>query len=138
VFDRLSDGDWPAAVNLLHDDVHHVFPGDSSLGGERHSKDAAAEWFARFYRLFPGVRFEVQEVVSRGWPWSTWVAVSWVAYLEPADGEPYENAGSEWFHLRWGRVTYLREYVASHLVDEAVRQMALSGVDEAAAEPIAR
>ena len=73
-----------------------------------------------------------------GWPWSTWVAVSWVAHLTPASGEPYENAGSEWFHLRWGRVTYLREYVASHLVDEAVRQMAERGVDEAAAEPIAR
>jgi len=75
VFDRLSRGEWDAIVADLAPDVHHVFPGDHPLGGERHHRDAVLRWFERLGRLFPGHDFAVHRVVLRGGPWSTWVTV---------------------------------------------------------------
>jgi ketosteroid isomerase-like protein len=137
VFDRLSAGDWDAVLPLFAEDVRHVLPGTTPVGGERTSRAAVASWFERWGRLFPSVRFEVQEIVSAGWPWSTWVAVDWTADVTPASGMPYRNSGSQWVHLRWGRVTYIKEHHDVALVAEACRQMVVDGVDEAAAAPIA-
>ena len=117
--------------------VHHVFPGRHPLGGERHSRAAVAAWFERLFRLFPGHEFRVTRVLSRGWPGSTWVAVQWVARLSPQVGEPYENHGAHWIHVRWGQVDHIHAYLDTALVEEACRRMADAGVEEAAAEPIA-
>jgi hypothetical protein len=40
VFDALSHADYAVAMDGMADDVHHVFAGDSALGGERHSRNA--------------------------------------------------------------------------------------------------
>src|SRR5437588_2987624 len=103
-FDRLSRCELQLMVADLADDVDHTFPGEHALGGERHSREAVARWFERLHRLFPGHEFEVQRVVSRGWPWSTWVAVEWLARLTPLEGEPYANEGTHWIRIRWGKV----------------------------------
>jgi ketosteroid isomerase-like protein len=136
VYARLSEGEWMAPVEQMAPDAHHVFPGDGAMGGERHSRDSIERWFGRLHRLFPSIRFEVQKVLVTGWPWDTWVAVSSQAHVTPAAGEPYVNPMCQIFQIRWGRVTFMREYVASHLVAEALRTMAASGVEEAAADPI--
>jgi ketosteroid isomerase-like protein len=136
VFQRLSEGDWQSTLGDVAEDVHHVFPGDHPLGGERHSREAMARWFERLFLLFPELRFEVKNVASRGWPWSTWVAVEWVDRTTPHDGTPYENEGAHWIHLRWGKATYIHAYLDTQLVAEACERMAAAGVEEAAAEPI--
>ena len=53
LFAALSRGDWKAATKDLADDVHHVFPGDNALGGERHSREAMERWFepSRAHRI---------------------------------------------------------------------------------------
>ncbi|HEV2815158.1 MAG TPA: nuclear transport factor 2 family protein [Solirubrobacteraceae bacterium] len=136
MFGRLSRGDWETVVGGLAEDVHHVFPGDHPLGGERRTRAAVALWFARLARLFPGHRFEVRRVASRGWPWSTWVAVQWTAELRPQVGEAYVNEGAHWIHLRWGKATSFHAYLDTQRVAAACRAMAESGVEEAAAPPI--
>jgi ketosteroid isomerase-like protein len=136
VYERLSAGDWEAAVARMAPDVHHVFPGDSALGGERHSKEALERWFARLYRLFPSVRFDVREVLVGGYPWNMWVAVWSVVHLTPAAAEPYANPATQWFHFRRGQVVFMGEFVASHLVHGALLEMAANGIEEAAAPPI--
>jgi ketosteroid isomerase-like protein len=136
MFARLSRGEWDAMMAGLADGVHHVFPGDHPLGGERRTKDAIARWFERLGRLFPGHDFEVHRVISSGWPWSTWVAVEWTAHLRPQEGTAYENHGAHWIHIRWGKATYFHAYLDTALVEEACREMARRGVEEAAAAPI--
>lgn len=133
---RLSQGEWRPLVRQLAPDVHHVFPGDNPLGGERRSRQAVEQWFERLGRLFPGHTFTVQHIVSRGWPWSTWVIVSWEAELRPQVGSPYRNSGTHWIHLRWGKVTYFHAYLDTAAIAEACHAMAAVGVDEAAAPPI--
>ena len=136
VFDHLSRGAWEPILEGLADDVHHVFPGDNPLGGERRTRASVADWFDRLGRLFPGHDFVVHRVVSRGFPWSTWVAVQWSARLEPQTGDAYENEGAHWIHIRWGRVTAFHAYLDTERVSAACAAMAAAGVEEAAAAPI--
>ena len=102
VFGSLSAGDYASVLDGAAPDVHHVFPGDHALGGERHSRDAMRRWFERLYRLFPDLDFEVREVAVRGWPWNTAVAVEWVDRATPHGGEPYANEGAHLLRLRRG------------------------------------
>lgn len=135
-FVRLSRGEWIASTARMTDDVHHVFPGDHPLGGERRSRDAVLRWFERLGRLYPGHEFEVHRVVSGGWPWDLWIAAQWTAHLRPQLGEPYANEGAHWLRVRWGRVVYFHAYLDTQLIERACREMATAGIDEAAAEPI--
>jgi ketosteroid isomerase-like protein len=138
VFENLNRGDWRAPLADTAEDVHHVFPGDHALGGERHSRAALERWFERLFRLFPEPRFEVRRVAARGWPWSTWVSAEWIDQVTPAGGaEPYVNHGSHWVHVRWGKVTEIHAYLDSQRVAQACEELAERGVEEAAAPPIA-
>ena len=64
-FANLSAGEWQKMTRDVADDVHHIFPGDHPLGGERHSRAAVERWFERLYRLYPQLEFDIQRVVSR-------------------------------------------------------------------------
>ncbi len=136
VFELISRNDWQTVLSDSAEDVHHIFPGDHPLGGERHSRDAVAEWSRRLERLFPGHEFKVERVAVSGWPWRTHVAVGWTALLEPRVGASYVNVGAHWLEIRWGKVTYIRAYLDSQAVARACATMAEAGVDEAAAAPI--
>ena len=121
----------------LADDVHHAFPGDNPLGGERHTSAAVRQWFERLGRLYPGHEFEVHRVNSRGWPWDTWVSVQWSAQLRPLKGAAYVNQGAHWIHIRWGKVTSFHAYLHTQLIADSCADMAAAGVSDAAAAPIA-
>jgi len=121
----------------MADDVHHVFPGDNALGGERHSRPAFERWFERLYRLIPEIEFEVHDVAVRGWPWDTAVAVEWTDRGRGADGTAYENEGAHWIRLRWGKAVAVHAYLDTERVSTLLETMAAAGIEEAAAAPIA-
>ena len=135
LFVLLGSSQWTTIVAQLADDVHHVFPGDHPLGGERHSREAVLRWFERLGRLYPGHDFELHHVLSRGWPWSTWLAIQWSAHLQPAHGQSYTNRGAHWIHLRWGKVDYFHAYLDTQRIEQSCAEMA-AGIEEAAASPI--
>lgn len=136
VFEALSRGAWQETIDDIAPNVHHVFAGEHALGGERHSRAAMARWFERLFRLFPRIEFEVHTVAVRGWPWQTTVAVEWSDSGEAADGVRYENHGSHWLRLRWGKVVYVHGYLDTAVIERSCRRMAAAGIDEAAAPPI--
>ena len=135
-FEALSRGDWNAAIDDVAHDVHHVFPGDNAIGGERHSREAMGRWFERLYRLIPEIEFEVRKIAVRGWPWDMSVAVEWTDRGKAADGVPYENEGAHWMRLRRGKATYIHAYLDTEKVTEICRRMAAEGIEEAAEAPI--
>lgn len=137
LFAALSRGDWRTATKDLADDVHHVFPGDNSLGGERHSREAMERWFERLYRLIPEIEFEVRKVAVKGWPWNTAVAVEWTDRGRAADGQPYENEGAHWIRLRWGKGVSVHAYLDTEKVTAITDRLAADGFAEAAEPPIA-
>jgi ketosteroid isomerase-like protein len=137
IFASLSRGDWRATVGDLAADVHHVFPGENALGGERHSRAAMELWFERLYRLIPEIGFGVDDVAVRGWPWDTAVAIQWVDRGCGADGTAYENEGAHWIRLRWGKAVEVHAYLDTEKVSRLLAAMAAAGIEEAAAPPIA-
>jgi ketosteroid isomerase-like protein len=135
-FEALGRGDWEAAIEDVAPDVHHVFPGDNAIGGERHSKEAMGRWFERVHRLIPDLRFEVKQVAVRGWPWDMKVAVEWTDHGHASDGVPYYNEGAHWIRLRWGKATYIHAFLDTEKVTAICERLAAGGVEEASAEPI--
>jgi ketosteroid isomerase-like protein len=130
LFAALSRGDWKAATKDLADDVHHVFPGDNALGGERHSREAMERWFERLSRLIPEIEFEVREVSVKGWPWDTAIAVEWT------DRGRAENEGAHWIRLRWGKGVSVHAYLDTEKVTAITERLAAAGIAEAAEPPI--
>jgi ketosteroid isomerase-like protein len=135
-FGHLSDGEWQKMTRDVADDVHHTFPGERALGGERHSRAALERWFERLYRLYPEITFDVHRVVSRGWPWKTEIAIEWSDRGLCADGQPYRNSGTHLVCLRWGKAVYIHGYLDSEELASSCRRMAAMGIEEAAAPPI--
>jgi len=136
IFEALSRGDVEAVSADLAEDVHHVFPGDNALGGERHSRTAFEEWLRRLYRLIPEIEFEVRDVAVCGWPWDTAVAVEWIDRGRAADGTPYVNQGAHWIRLRWGKAVEIHGYLDTEKLTRLLDDIAAAGIEEAAAAPI--
>jgi len=65
-FDALSRGDRDALINQMSADVHHTFPGDHALGGERTNSADVGAWLDRLFRLFPGLGFTVHAIAVSG------------------------------------------------------------------------
>ena len=135
-FNDLSNGNYRTVLEISDPNVHHAFAGIHPLGGERHRREAVKRWFERLFRLFPQLRFEVHDILVKGWPWNTKVAVAWIAQVTPLTGEPYENEGVHLIQFRWGRLVHFHAYEDSQKVADACRRMAAEGIEEAAAAPI--
>jgi ketosteroid isomerase-like protein len=136
VFADLTAGDDAGVMKDMADDVHHIFPGDNALGGERHSSDAFRRWLERLRRLFPELGFEVQRVAVKGPPWDMWIAVQWTDTGSAADGVPYQNRGAHWIRIRRGRAVRVEAYLDTDRVTASCERMANGGIEEAAASPI--
>jgi ketosteroid isomerase-like protein len=136
IFTALSAGEWEKTTAGLSPRVHHTFPGDNALGGERHSREAMERWFERLFRLIPDLSFEVHEVAVGGWPWDTAIAVQWSDRGAGADGTAYVNDGAHWIHLRWGKAVSVHAYLDTEGVTRLLETMAAAGIEEAAAAPI--
>src|SRR5687768_1624596 len=135
-FTSLSEGDHESALADAAEDVHHVFPGDNAVGGERHSREAMARWLERLSRLFPELEFDVKRVAVKGPPWDREIAVEWTDHGRCADGEPYENEGAHWIRLHRGKAKEIHAYLDTGKVTAHCERMAGAGIEEAEAPPI--
>jgi ketosteroid isomerase-like protein len=135
-FRQLGEGDWETSVAQMPSHLVHVFPGDLALGGVRRTPEGMRRWFERLYAIFPDLRFGVQRVLVRGWPWDTLVAIEWVDRAIPPDGVPYINEGAHVMRLRRGKLIYLHAYCDTQKVAEVCDRLAARGMTEAAAQPI--
>ncbi|RYF52593.1 MAG: nuclear transport factor 2 family protein [Cytophagaceae bacterium] len=135
-FERLSQGDYESMLKGMSPSITHTFSGQHTLGGTRHSVPAMREWFARLFRLFPGLNFEIRSVAVSGWPWMTTIAVEWTDRATPADGSAYVNEGMHLIKMRWGKVVYLRAYLDTAVLITMCERLAAYGLSEAVAAPI--
>jgi ketosteroid isomerase-like protein len=136
VFAAIGRRDHEAMLKDVAPDVHHVFPGENALGGERHSREAMKRWFERLDLLFPQIEFEVGRVAVKGPPWNMEVAVEWTDRGKAADGGAYENRGAHWIHLRRGKAVSIHAYLDTDKVTASCERMAAAGIAEAGAAPI--
>ena len=134
-FAALSAGNTAAVTKGLAEDAVYEFVGDHALGGRRHGRALIETWFARVDRLMGGGRFEVRDVLVKGWPWRTRV-ISVVDIAAEVAGEPYRNRMLQILDIRWGRIVAIYSLEDTQLLAGALHRLAETGVAEAAAAPI--
>jgi ketosteroid isomerase-like protein len=107
--DRYRNGDPGPLLKTFADDVHFVFPGESSWRVDVRGKDAAESWQRRF--LATGLQFEPQTVSVSGPPWNTAIALKFSDHLDAPNGERvYNNEGVIFGKARWGKVVSYTVY----------------------------
>ena len=98
--------DVEAVLSTYAKDVVFRFPGNNSWAGEFRGIDAVRPWLQRFYGI--GLELSVNEILVRGWPWKTRVAIHFTDRLKAPDGAlVYENTGFIYAKATWGKI---REY----------------------------
>jgi ketosteroid isomerase-like protein len=103
-FQALSAGKYDVVLQQFAPRVFFSFAGDHALSGERHGVAAVREWFQKLFRFFPGLQFEIHDVVVSGWPGNTVIATRFSVRATLSDGRAYRNDGMQYARLRWGRI----------------------------------
>ena len=103
LFEGLGRRDVDYAVAGMAPRFEHIFPGDHTLGGVRHTRPGIRAWLERLFRVLPGLRFEIKHIAVSGTPWNTTVVVAWRDYATLADGTPYVNDGAHAIRLAGAR-----------------------------------
>jgi ketosteroid isomerase-like protein len=127
---RLAAGDYDYVLDQFAGEFEYSFAGDHALGGTRHSREAMTGWFERLFELFPGIRFELVDVLVKGWPWRT-KAVALIDVRTNVAGEPYRNEVAQTIELRWGKITRIHTLEDTQKLDRALRRLAEAGVPQA-------
>jgi ketosteroid isomerase-like protein len=135
-FDALNRGDHTQVMALFAPRFEHVFFGDHALAGARHHHSSIVPWYARLKQVFPNLRFEVQSVAVRGWPWNTVALVEWRDQFSLRDGSRGANQGVHVLRLKWGKVVSLRVYCDTQVVAAALLTQKMHGIAEAGFSPI--
>jgi ketosteroid isomerase-like protein len=94
----LSDGDLDALP--LAEDMRFTFHGDHPLAVELRSARELRDWLRALFQRFPGLRFEVTDVVVGGPLWALRTATRYAAVQ---NGRTL-YCGIQLTRIRWGRV----------------------------------
>jgi len=134
---QISSGDFDSLLTRFAPDIHFTFSGQHAMAGDFHSRETVRQWFARVNRFFPHLQIEAERIVVSGMPWNTWVAAQFTVRETLPDGSTYQNHGTQFMRIVWGKV------VEDHLIEdtqtlvETLRCLADQGLKEAA-EPALR
>lgn len=129
---RLDARDYAYVIDQFAPSFEYRFVGDHAMGGVRHTRAAMAAWFERVFRLFPQIRFELQDVLVGGPPWRTRAVA-----LVRVDVGDYQNEVAQTIDIRWGRIVRINTLEDTQKLAGVLARLAAEGVDEAAAAPIA-
>ncbi|WP_025691917.1 nuclear transport factor 2 family protein [Paenibacillus zanthoxyli] len=136
IFDELNKGNYEPILNGFAPRFEHCFYGKHALGGARHTLKETRRWYERLQRVLPGLIFEIKNVNVKGWPWNTIAAVEWSDSGTTLDGKPFRNQGVHFVNIRFGKVTSLRIYCDTQVLQDVLQRNAAQGLEEAAADPI--
>jgi hypothetical protein len=136
LFEAVGRGDAGPVLEAFAPRFAHAFLGRSALGGTRHSLAATQDWYARLYRLLPGIKFDLKAIEIAGPPWNTFVLVDWRESNHGADGVTTENFGRHFARLRWGKMIDLTICPDTAGLQATLDRLAAAGFAEAHAAPI--
>ena len=106
---NLNAGNVKPTLRMDARDVELTFPGDNSWSGVLKGKRELRAWLERFARV--GLQIAADEVIVKGLPWRTTIAIRGTDHLDAPDGERvYENRYVIWGQLKWGRLTRYEVY----------------------------
>jgi hypothetical protein len=99
LWEKLSDQRFDEIP--LAEGVHFVYLGDHPLATDLHGAEAMRAWLRdELFRRLPGLRFEVEDVIIEGGPWSTRMATR---YAATRNGELVYR-GTQFTRVVWGKL----------------------------------
>ncbi|PPG43235.1 nuclear transport factor 2 family protein [Pseudoclavibacter sp. RFBA6] len=135
-FAEINAGNYMAMVDSLGTPFVYKFHGDHALGGSRTTRQAMVRWWQRVGDLLPGAQFTILEVMVRGGPWHTRVAVRSTVRGPLPDGAEYRNTVVQFMTLRWGKVVDVETLEDLQHLAQALAAVAATGNSEATATAI--
>lgn len=135
-FAGLSAGRIEAITDELSPSAVHYFVGTHALSGTRRTPEAIRAWYERLLRLLTGITFTLHEVRVSGWPWRTQVEAIWTEANCGTDGVRTSAEGVNLIEIRWGKVTRVRIYPDTAVLERTLQRIAAKGTSEAMANPI--
>jgi len=84
----------------LADDVHFTFLGEHALAADLRGPEAVRKWLGALFERFPRLRFEPEDIIVSGGPWSTRLATR---YNATQDGELIYRA-VQFACITWGKL----------------------------------
>jgi len=137
MYAAFNGGDYYPLLNRFDREFAYTFVGDQHpLAGTRRTREAMQAQFERILRLFPGIQFDVRQVIVNGGPQNTRIGISIGVNAELQDGSPYENEIVQLLLMRWGRVSRVRTVIDTGRLTDAFDRLAAAGVAEATAVPV--
>lgn len=135
-FAGLSAGRIEAVTDTLSPHAVHYFAGTHALSGTRRTPASIRAWYERLLRLLQGIEFTLHEVRVAGGPWRTQVEAIWTETNRGTDGVVTRAEGVNLIEVRWGRVTRVRIYPDTVMLERTLQRIAAHGTAEALAPPI--
>lgn len=106
---RINAGDIGPMLGNYANNALLVFPGDHSWGGTYNGKASIEEFLNRC--VHAGLKFEVQDIVASGWPWSARLCIRLTdRALSPDGTEVYSNRAVIFAKTSWGKIIYQEDY----------------------------
>lgn len=106
---RMNAGDVGPMLNGYSTDATLVFPGDHSWGGEYRGKDRIEEFLWRC--VSTGLKFEIEDIVVSGWPWSAKACIRLRDSATAPDGTLiYSNRALIFAKIAWGKIKFQEDY----------------------------
>lgn len=136
LYRQVSAGRYGLVLALCSRNVYTYTPGDSALGGTRHTRRGYRLWWRRMFRICAALDLTMHEVIVEGPPWDTRVYTRWTDHATGHDGTTFTNHGTHKGRMRWGRIVELRYDWDPDIVDRACSHYACLGFSEATAAPI--
>jgi ketosteroid isomerase-like protein len=136
VFKGLNSGSIDAVTNEFAKNAEHYFVGTHSLSGLRSNPEAIRRWYERLLRLLPDIRFDIRAIHIEGPPWRTLAVIEWTETNSGTDGVRTSNEGTNIVRIQWGRVTSVRIYTDTDVLQRTLDRIAAKGTPEAHATPI--
>lgn len=137
LYSALSSGDPQPMLDSFANSFAYTFVGHGHpLAGTRRNRTDMAAQLDRVLRLFPGIRFGIQDVLVKGWPWKTRIAIVLTVSATLHDGSPYRNDIVQFLSLRWGQIHQVRTVIDTARLTDAFGRLAAIGIGEASAAPV--
>ena len=123
---RINDGDVGPMLSSYSSEAVDVFPGDHSWGGEYRGKDRIEEFLRRC--VSAGLKFEIEDIVVSGWPWSAKVCIRLTDSATAPDGTLiYSNRALIFAKTAWGKIRFQETYEDTQKVVEFDEYLAAHG-----------
>ena len=134
LFDAINAGKAASVLVAYAHGFEHICVGNHALGGKRTRVGPMLDWYARLYRLLPGLHFEISQITVSGGPWNTLAVIEWTMSSQGAAAT--NGTGMHVMRLCWGRMVQLIICPYGDAFSTPLEQLARDGVAEASAAPI--